>query len=99
MAAPLKNQNHLKYPPARVKELFTKAIKAIQSDEEIFNYPCLHRAINLKTLRTLPYLANMYKNNPELMKLWEKVKSGLEENLQKRIEKFYGIEFIQKALE
>ena len=86
MAAPLKNKNHLNYPPGKVKHLFKKALQITKNNENIFNNPSLHRAIGLKTLRTLPYLANRNKNNTELMKLWESVQKEMNKNLQKHIE-------------
>jgi len=85
MAAPLKNKNHLKYPPGKVKGLFKKALQKTKSNEKIFNYPSLHRMVGLKTLRTLPYLAEKHKNNTELMKLWELVEKEMNKNLQKHI--------------
>lgn len=86
MAAPFKNKNHLKYPPGKVKSLFKKALQKAKNNEKIFNYPSLHRAVGLRTLRTLPYLANKYKNNAELMKLWGLVQKEMNKNLQKHIE-------------
>ncbi len=87
MSAPFNNKNHLKYPPEKVKRIFTKAIKEIK-DKQIFNYPELHRSIGLSTLRTLPYLANRYQDNPELMILWNDLKHEMNKNLQKKIAEF-----------
>ena len=88
MAAPLNNTNHLKYPPKEAKRCFKKAIKAIKGDNQIFNWPQLHRAIGLKSLRTLPYLAEKFKSDMELMKLWDLLKTGLEKNQQLHIQKY-----------
>lgn len=86
MAAPFKNKNHLIYPPGKVKGLFKKALQKAKNNEKIFNYPSLHRAVGLKTLRTLPYLANKHKSNAELMKLWKSVQKEMNKNQQKHIE-------------
>lgn len=86
MAAPLKNKNHLKYPPGKVKVLFKKALQKTKINEKIFNYPSLHRAVGLTTLKTLPYLANKHRNSTELVKLWESVQREMNKNLQKHIE-------------
>jgi len=48
MAAPFQNQNHLKYPPDKAKEIFRKAVKALKKNDQLFNDPSLHRAIGLK---------------------------------------------------
>lgn len=88
MAAPLKNQNHLKYTPEKVKKLLQEAIKITEKEDSIFNYPSLHKSIGLDTLRTLPYLAEKYKNNPELIYLWEILKTQMRKNMEKHIEQF-----------
>lgn len=90
MSAPLKNKNHLKYPPVEVKRIFRKAIEALKNDEQLFNYPSLHRAIGLETLRTLPYLAEKYSGNKQIMKLWHSLQAELEKNQQKHIELYHN---------
>ena len=88
MAAPFGNQNNLKYTPEKVKKLFIEAIHATKQNKGIFNYPSLHNAIGLPTLRSLPYLAEKYQYNDDLMKLWNTLRTEIDKNLQIHIEKF-----------
>jgi len=88
MAAPLNNTNRLKYPPKQAKKCLKQAIKAINKDRQIFNWPQLHRAIGLKSLRTLPYLAEKFNMDMELMKLWDLLITGLEKNQQLHIQEY-----------
>jgi hypothetical protein len=92
MAAPLKNKNHLKYPPIEVKRLFNEGIMKLKNDEKIFNYPCLHRSIGLKTLRTLPYLAEKYRDDKEIKNLWNQLLNELSKNQDIHINE---IEFVR----
>ena len=92
MAAPLNNTNHLKYPLKEAKKLLKKAAKAIKEDSKIFNWPNLHRAIGLKTLRTLPYLAEKYQYNNEFMMLWGLLMLELRKNQQKHFQEYLNNE-------
>jgi hypothetical protein len=92
MAAPLRNKNHLIYTPDEVKRLFNEGITKVKNDEKIFNYPCLHRSIGLKTLRTLPYLAEKYRDDKEIKNLWNQLISELSKNQDIHIKE---IEFVR----
>lgn len=89
MSAPFRNQNHLKYPPAETKRLFSKAIRALKKDEKLFCNGDVHRAIGLKTVRTLPYLAEKYKDNNEMMKLWGLLRKQQWNNLKKHLDQHF----------
>jgi len=86
MAAPFGNKNHLKYTPEKVRDLFLEAIQTTKQNKDVFNYSSLHEAIGLSTLRTLPYLAEKYRDNLDLMQLWDSLKDELDKNLQLYIE-------------
>ena len=95
MSAPLKNRNAVKYDRKKVGRLMRRAIRAVQKDCEIFNFPELHKAIKLPCNRTLGYIVKKYQSDPGIMELWQKVAEGLTDNLRLHCEKMgYPYTFI-----
>lgn len=86
MAAPMNNKNHLTFNHEVIKDILEDAILATKNNLEIFNFPQLHRAVGLQTLRTLQYLANRHRANPEIMNLWGLLMAEMGKNQQIHIQ-------------